>query len=85
MRLHLQRLIRMLETVCRKVLYNDIENEIGKISDVDWLLEGNASNFERHRLKFCLTVVLLSYSNRPPTPPTSRRTIAASRTRSIPP
>ena len=48
----MQGLIRMLETVPRKLVYTYIENGIGKISDVDWLwkvmrvtLNGIDSNF----------------------------------------
>ena len=50
-RRHLRGLIRLLETVRRKVIYTDFADQVGEITEVALQLGGAAGDFERFRMK----------------------------------
>jgi type I restriction enzyme, R subunit len=50
-RRHLRGLIRLLETVRRKVIYTDFTDQVGEITEVALPLGGAAGDFERFRMK----------------------------------
>ncbi len=50
-RRHLRGLIRLLETIRRKVIYTDFADQVGEITEIALPLGGAAGDFERFRMK----------------------------------